>query len=87
MKNFVSIIFDTIEEVDDILVSEVATSASDALLESETNYLLEEIEGKTVLTVETHVELDEQESNYIAEQVADKLFDMGFENFDIEVSV
>ena len=38
MENFINIIFDKIEEVDDIVISEVATSASTALMESETNY-------------------------------------------------
>ena len=87
MKHFINVIFDNIEELDDIVVSEVATSASDALLESETNYLLEEIDNKTVLVVETHVQLDEQESDDIANDIANKLFDMGYDNFEIEVSV
>ena len=70
MENFINIIFDNKEEIDDIVVSEVATMASPALLESETNYSLNESEdGKTVLTV------------------ANKLFDLGYNNFDIEVSV
>ena len=36
MENFINIVFDTKQEVDDIVVSEVATSASNALLEEET---------------------------------------------------
>ena len=88
MEHFISIVFDNNEEVDDIVVSEVATSASNALLEEETGYELYDTEdGKTVLTVETHVQLDEQESNEVAEKVAHKLFDLGYNDFDIEVSV
>jgi hypothetical protein len=87
MENFINIIFDKIEEVDEIVVNEVTTSASNALLESETNYSLFEDENKTVLVVETHVQLDEEESNVVAEQIANKLWDLGYENFDIEVSV
>lgn len=87
MENFINIIFDKIEEVDEIVVNEVATTASDALLESETNYFLFEDNGKTVLTVETHVKLDEEESDIVAEDIANKLFDLGYDNFDIEVSV
>ena len=87
MENFINIIFDKIEEVDEIVVNEVATTASDALLESETNYFLFEDKGKTVLTVETHVKLDEEESDIVAEDIANKLFDLGYDNFDIEVSV
>jgi len=81
MENFINIIFDNKEEVDDIVVSEVATMASPALLESETNYTLGENDnGQTMLTVETHAQL-------VAEDVANKLFDLGYNNFDIEVSV
>ena len=88
MEHFINIVFDNNEEVDDIVVSEVATSASNALLEEETGYELYDTEdGKTVLTVETHVQLDEQESNEVAEKVAHKLFDLGYNDFDIEVSV
>lgn len=87
MENFINIIFDKIEEVDEIVVNEVATSASNALLESETNYALFEDNSKTVLVVETHVKLNEQESNDVAEEIANKLWDLGYENFDIEVSV
>lgn len=87
MENFINIIFDKIEEVDDIVVNEVATSASNALLESETNYSLFEDSGKTVLVVETHVKLDADESDVVAEEIANKLWDLGYENFDIEVSV
>ena len=88
MEHFINIAFDNKEEVDDIVVSEVATMASPALLESETNYSLTESDkGQTILTVETHAELDEEESDLIAEDVANKLFDLGYNNFDIEVSV
>ena len=88
MENFINVIFDNKEEIDDIVVSEVATMASPALLESETNYSLNEGEdGKTVLTVETHAQLDEEESDLVAEDIANKLFDLGSNNFDIEVSV
>ncbi len=88
MKNFINIIFDKIEEVDDIVVNEVASGASNALLESETNYsLFENDENKTVLVVETHVKLNNQQSDQVANNIAHKLFDLGYENFDIEVSL
>ena len=88
MENFINIVFDQKQEVDDIVVSEVATSASTALMEEETGYELYDTEdGKTILTVETHVQLDEQASNDVAKKIADKLFDLGYNNFDIEVSV
>ena len=88
MENFINIVFDEKQEVDDIVVSEVATSASNALLEEETGYeLYDTNDGKTVLTVETHVQLDELQSYEVAEKVANKLWDLGYNNFDIEVSV
>ena len=74
MENFINIVFDQKQEVDDIVVSEVATSASTALMEEETGYELYDTEdGKTILTVETHVQLDESESNDVAEKIANKL--------------
>ena len=52
MENFINIIFDNKEEIDDIVVSEVATSASTALMESETNYSLTESQsGQNVLKI------------------------------------
>ena len=88
MENFINIVFDQKEEIDDIVVSEVATSASTALMEDETGYqLYESDKGQTGLTVETHVQLNEEESNEMAKKVANKLFDLGYNNFDIEVSV
>ena len=90
MKNFISIIFNNKEEfdeIDNIVIEEIASSASNALLESETNYSLFESENdKSVLRVETHVKLTEAEADVVANSVANKLFDLGYENFDIEVS-
>tara|TARA_E500000178_G_scaffold351956_1_gene414263 strand:- start:4886 stop:5152 length:267 start_codon:yes stop_codon:yes gene_type:complete len=88
MENFISVIFDSNEEIDDIVIEEVATSAGGALLESETNYsLFETEENKSVLRVQTHVNLTNEEADMVAEDVANKLFDLGYEQFDIEVSV
>ena len=87
MENFISVIFDSNEEIDEIVVEEIASSASTALLESETNYSLFEAEGKkSVLRIETHVKLTDSEADIVAEDVANKLFDLGYEKFDIEVS-
>lgn len=90
MKNFISIIFDNKEEfndIDNIVIEEIASSASSALLESETNYsLFESDDNKSVLRVETHKKLTDNESDIVAEDVANTLFDLGYNNFDIEVS-
>ena len=75
MENFINIVFDTKQDGDDIGVSEVATSASNALLAEETGYELYDTEdGKTVLTVETHVQLDEPSPNKVAEKIAPNRF-------------
>ena len=75
MEHFINIVFDNNEEVDDIVVSEVATSASNALLEEETGYELYDTEdGKTILTVETHVQLDESESKCSSRESCSQTF-------------
>ena len=71
MENFINIVFDTKQEVDDIVVPEVATSNPNVLLEEETGYeLYDTDDGKTVPTVETHVQLDESIPNKVAEKIA-----------------
>lgn len=88
MQNYINIVFDKIEEVDEIVVEEVTGSATVALLEDETSYdLYDTEEGQTVLTVQTHKQLGESESDDVANDIANKLFDLGYDNFDIEVSV
>ena len=62
------------QEVDDIVPS--SNIYPNVLLEEETGYELYDTEdGKTVPTVETHVQLDEQESDDVANKIANKLFD------------
>jgi hypothetical protein len=76
------------EDVDAIVAENVINCSNNALTESETHYeIYESDKGETVLVVETHKQLDEAESNEIAENVANKLFDLGFDKFDIEISV
>jgi len=78
----------TEEDVDAIVAENVINSSSTALLESETHYeIYESDKGETVLVVETHKKLSEQESDEVAESVANRLFDLGFDKFDIEISV
>lgn len=76
------------QDVDAIVAENVVNTASSALLESETHYeIYESNKGETVLVVETHKQLNEEESNALAEDVANRLFDLGFDRFDIEISV
>ena len=86
MEHFVSIIT-TDYKLEDHLVESVLTSANAGLLETETLYeTFETDNGEQVLRVQLTRQLSESEADSFAESLADKLFEMGYENFDIEVS-
>jgi hypothetical protein len=86
MEHFVSIITRDYE-LEDHLVESVLSSAKVGLLEDETQYVLFETDAdEQVLRVQLHRQLTEQESDAFAETLADKLFEMGYEDFEIEVS-
>ena len=90
MKNFVSIIFDEkpINEDIDVAVVAATSSANVGLLENEFEYEIYESENSTyVITIPTIKSLNEDDAYNHAQKLADKLFDAGFENFDIEFSV
>ena len=88
MSHFINIVFDKKEEIDDIAVESVLNGATLPLVEEETTYsAYATTGGKTVLTIDTHFSLDEDESNKLAEHIANKFFDLGYDNFDIEISV
>ena len=89
MKHFISIVWEKKDEdVDDIVVDAVLECADEALTEDETNYDIGETEkGGLILTVETHKALKDSESTIVAERIANKLFDLGYKSFDVEISV
>lgn len=87
MKNYINIVWEGKQEVDEIVAEMVMEGSSVALLESETNIEIYETDTETVLAVETHKSLNEDEADEVAERVAHKLFDLGYDNFDIEISV
>ena len=89
MKHFINIVWEKKDEdVDDIVVDAVLECADEALLEDETNYEIGETEkGGLILTVETHKALKDSESTIVAERIAHKLFELGYESFDGEISV
>lgn len=87
MKNYINIVWQGKQEVDEIVAEMVMEGSSVALLESETNIEIYETEDETVLAVETHKPLTEEESDAVAEKIAHKLFDLGYDDFDIEISV
>jgi len=76
------------EDVDAIVAEQVLNCTGEALNESETHFkVFESDKGETILTIDTHNKLNEAQSNEIAEDIANTLFDMGFSKFDIEISV
>lgn len=87
MKHFINIVWEGKEEVDMLVAEQVMNSSQTALLESETTIEIYETEDETVLCVETHKQLTEDESDHLAEKVANTLFDLGYDNFNIEISV
>jgi hypothetical protein len=90
MENFISIVWNKkqVAEVDEYLVDAILECAEEGLLEDETMYeSYNTINDGIVLTVGLHKALSESESNVVAERVANKLFDLGYNNFDIEISI
>ena len=89
MKHFINIVWEKkVDDVDEVIVDTVLECADEALLEDETNYDIGETEqGGIILTVETHKALKDSESTIVAERIAHKLFDLGYESFDVEISV
>jgi hypothetical protein len=89
MSNFINIVWQgKQEDVDAIIAEQVLNCTDEALTESEALYeVYESDKGETVLTIDTHKQLDEAESNAVAERIANRLFDLGFSKFDIEISV
>ena len=76
MEHFINIVFDNNEEVDDIEETRSSDIRFQCPLEEETGYeLYDTQDGKTVLTVETHVQLDESNPNAVAEKVAPNFLD------------
>ena len=89
MKHFINIVWEKkVDDVDEVIVDTVLECADEALTEDETHYDIGETEqGGIILTVETHKALKDSESTIVAERIANKLFDLGYNNFDVEISV
>ena len=86
MEHFVSIIL-TNYELEEHLVESVLDSAGSSLTESETLYeMFETDNNEQVLRVELQRQLSEQEADTFAETLANKLFEMGYDDFELEVS-
>jgi hypothetical protein len=86
MKHFVSIILSEYK-MDENLVESILDSAKIGLLESQTLYEMFETDNdEQVLRVQLPRQLTVTESDEFADVLANKLFEMGYENFDLEVS-
>jgi len=88
MDNFVSVILKT-RELDENAIVEAMLDALDAPLAERTNeYGLFESENESVVVrLQTPYELDEEESDAFAQAFANRMFEMGYDDFEIETSL
>ena len=88
MENFVSVILKN-REIDENAIVEAMLDALDApLAERIQEYGLFESENDSVvLRLQTPYELDDEESDSFAEAFANRMFEMGYDDFDIETSL
>jgi len=90
MKHFISIVIDNdgINESRDFVLDTVLNTANIGLLENTMEYEIYESENNTqVLSIPIARELNEKQQAYLAKKLANKLFDKGYNNFDIEFSL
>jgi|TARA_B110000503_G_scaffold7367_1_gene9980 hypothetical protein len=76
MEHFVRVIFDEAVELNESLNESVFPG----------HQLLETTDGKQVFHYSLPKELTEEESDKFADQLANYMFEQGYDNFDIEVS-
>ena len=87
MENFVSVIInkDKINEHRDIVLDSIITTGNVGLLETEIEYEIYESENNTqVISVPLSKKLSEKQQEMFATKLANKLFDKGHTEFDIE---
>ena len=90
MKNFVNVVFNksSVNENRDIIVDAITSTGVIGLLEDSFEYeMYEGPDNTSVLSVPIVKELNEKQSNIFAKKLANKLFDKGHTDFDIEISV
>ena len=90
MKNFISIVIDNdgINESRDFVLDTILNTANIGLLENTMEYEIYESENNTqVLSIPIARELNEKQQAYLAKKLANKMFDKGYDNFDIEFSL
>jgi hypothetical protein len=87
MNHFINIVWQGKEEVDAIVAETVVSAGSTVLTESTSaTYEVFETETETVLCVETNTAVTDDEADTLAESIANQLFDLGYDSFDIEIS-
>tara|TARA_B100001057_G_scaffold253668_1_gene253913 strand:+ start:8732 stop:10405 length:1674 start_codon:yes stop_codon:yes gene_type:complete len=88
MENFVSVILKN-KEIDENAIVEAMLNALDApLAERIQEYGLFESENNSIVVrLVTPYELDNEESDTFAESFSNKMFEMGFDDFEIETSL
>ena len=88
MENFVSVILNT-KELDENAIVEAMLDALDAPLAERVNEygLFESENDSVVLRLQTPYELDDDESDAFASTFANRMFEMGYDNFEIETSL
>ena len=88
MQNFVSVILKTKELEENAVVEAMLQSLGTPLAERETEYGLFESENESIVVrLITPYELDDDESDQFAESLANRMFEMGYDDFEIETSI
>lgn len=87
MENFISIIWSEGSLDENTIVESIVNLANLPLTEDETSYELSETtDGENILRIGISEALEDEASHALAESIADKVFDLGLKNFDIEIS-
>jgi hypothetical protein len=87
MDNFISIIWKEGILDENAIVESIVNLANIPLTEDEIDYSLSESnDGENVLRIAISEALGDDDSHALAESIAEKVFDSGLTNFDIEIS-
>lgn len=87
MDYYVGILAKENQDLNEDLVNSIVDSTGQELVEDENNYEIFETDEGLALIVELSRHLEKHESDEFAKNLSEKLFDLGYNNFDIEVSI
>lgn len=82
MKQTISIVFDNKEELDEFVIDSLTET-----LGADLNAEIYETDTTSVIELELDALINEDQSDPTANNIAESLFDLGYNNFDIEISV